>query len=53
LGVDYREIELELECQIGKRLPEIVEEHFKHALAVGRLALEHLLFRQTVTKQHD
>jgi len=45
LGIDYCEIQLELEGQIGERLPEIAEEGFQYALAIGCLCLKHLLFR--------
>jgi len=44
LGIDDGEIELQLECQVGERLPEIVKDDFQNALAIGSLRLTHFLF---------
>ena len=40
LRIDYSEIQMKLECQLGKRLPKIFKQRFQQVLATARLCLK-------------
>lgn len=52
LRIDDREIELELEYQIGEGVSEIVEEVVEQSFSAGVRRLEHLSFGQSFAEKH-
>jgi hypothetical protein len=45
LRIDYSEIELEVECQVWKRIAEVAQQHVQQVLAIAPVRLQNFQFR--------